>query len=131
MVAREAHNLEVGGSIPPPTTQLWLMVAPRETRTIRFALRVPKAKQTLNERGRKRSGQGHGFSTWTTTNYRSLTMLVLTRRTDERILVGENIVVEVLEVRGGNVRIGIKAPRNVRIDREELRMRRDIRDEPF
>ena len=58
-------------------------------------------------------------------------MLVLTRRTDERILVGENIVVEVLEVRGGNVRIGIKAPRNVRIDREELRMRRDIRNEPF
>lgn len=58
-------------------------------------------------------------------------MLVLTRRTDERILVGENIVVEVLEVRGGNVRIGIKAPRNVRIDREELRMRRDIRNESF
>jgi carbon storage regulator len=48
-------------------------------------------------------------------------MLVLTRRVDERIMIGDSITVTVLEVRGDSVRLGIDAPRDVEIVREELR----------
>ncbi|MBU6175129.1 MAG: carbon storage regulator CsrA [Planctomycetes bacterium] len=47
-------------------------------------------------------------------------MLVLTRKAGERILIANNIVVEVLEVQGNRVRIGIQAPSNVSILRQEL-----------
>ena len=47
-------------------------------------------------------------------------MLVLTRQTNERILIGEHIVIEVREVRGNQVRIGIEAPKDVPVVREEL-----------
>jgi carbon storage regulator CsrA len=47
-------------------------------------------------------------------------MLVLTRKAGERILIDNNIVVEVLEVQGNRVRIGIQAPRGVPILRQEL-----------
>jgi carbon storage regulator len=47
-------------------------------------------------------------------------MLVLTRQPDERILIGDDIVIEVREVRGNQIRIGIEAPPEVRILREEL-----------
>jgi carbon storage regulator len=47
-------------------------------------------------------------------------MLVLTRREGESIRLGEDIEIEVLEVRPGIVRLGIKAPRSVRVLRGEL-----------
>ena len=47
-------------------------------------------------------------------------MLVLTRRVNERILIGDNVTVTVLEVRGDQVRLGIDAPRDVEVLREEL-----------
>jgi len=47
-------------------------------------------------------------------------MLVLTRKAGEKILIGEDIVVTVLEVLGQRVRIGIEAPAEVTILREEL-----------
>lgn len=47
-------------------------------------------------------------------------MLVLTRRTGESIVIGNDIVVTVLEVRHDQVRIGIDAPRNVQVHREEV-----------
>jgi carbon storage regulator len=47
-------------------------------------------------------------------------MLVLTRRTGESIVIGDQIVVTVLEVRSDQVRIGIQAPRSVQIHREEV-----------
>lgn len=47
-------------------------------------------------------------------------MLVLTRRPGESIVVGENIVVTVIEIKGGQVRIGIDAPRDVDVYREEI-----------
>ncbi len=47
-------------------------------------------------------------------------MLVLTRRINERIVIGENIVVTVLEVHGDQVRIGIDAPREIKVFREEV-----------
>jgi carbon storage regulator len=47
-------------------------------------------------------------------------MLVLTRKAGERIVIDDNIVVEVLEVQGNRVRIGIQAPQGVTILRQEL-----------
>ena len=47
-------------------------------------------------------------------------MLVLTRKAGERIVIDNSIVVEVLEIQGNRVRIGIQAPSGVTILREEL-----------
>jgi carbon storage regulator len=47
-------------------------------------------------------------------------VLVLTRRSNQSIMIGTDIVVTVLEVRGEQVRIGIKAPREVEVHREEV-----------
>lgn len=59
-------------------------------------------------------------------------MLVLTRRANQSIMIGDDIVVTVLDVRGDQVRIGIKAPRSVGVHREEVfvALQRDgVRDE--
>lgn len=50
-------------------------------------------------------------------------MLVLTRNTGESIRIGDDIEISVAEVRGGSVRLSIKAPRDVRIYREEVYQR--------
>ena len=47
-------------------------------------------------------------------------MLVLTRKQNEGILIGSDIVVTVINVEGDKVRLGIEAPKNVRVIREEL-----------
>jgi carbon storage regulator len=47
-------------------------------------------------------------------------VLVLTRRPNQSIVIGGNIVVTVLEVRGDQVRLGIKAPRDVDVHRDEV-----------
>lgn len=47
-------------------------------------------------------------------------MLVLTRRTNESLIIGHDIVVTVLEIRGDTVRLGIRAPRDVSVHREEI-----------
>lgn len=47
-------------------------------------------------------------------------MLVLTRKAGERIVIGDDIVVTVLDVRGDSIRIGIDAPKGVKIQREEI-----------
>ncbi|HEX3802898.1 MAG TPA: carbon storage regulator CsrA [Solirubrobacteraceae bacterium] len=47
-------------------------------------------------------------------------MLRVTRRAGERVIVGGEVIIEVLEVRGATVRLGIEAPRSVSIYREEL-----------
>lgn len=47
-------------------------------------------------------------------------MLVLTRKPGERIVIAENIVVTVVEVKGDNIRIGIDAPREVKVYRGEI-----------
>jgi len=46
-------------------------------------------------------------------------MLILTRKKGESIAIGDNIQIQVLNVKGGQVRIGIDAPREVRVNREE------------
>jgi len=47
-------------------------------------------------------------------------VLVLTRRANQSIMIGHDIVVTVLEVRGDQVRLGIKAPRSIDVHREEI-----------
>ena len=47
-------------------------------------------------------------------------MLVLSRRVGESVVIGDDVVVSVLEVRGDVVRIGIDAPRHVQVRRQEL-----------
>jgi len=47
-------------------------------------------------------------------------MLVLTRKVNQSIIIGEGVEVVVLEVRGEQVRLGIKAPRDVTVHRKEI-----------
>jgi len=50
-------------------------------------------------------------------------MLILTRRVGETIKVGEDITVTVLGVKGNQVRVGVGAPRDVAVHREEIYQR--------
>lgn len=47
-------------------------------------------------------------------------MLILTRRPNEAVMIGAEIVVRVLSVKGNQVRIGIAAPKDIHVLREEL-----------
>jgi carbon storage regulator len=47
-------------------------------------------------------------------------MLVLTRKTGEGFVIGDNITITVLEIKGGGIRIGIDAPRDKKIYRQEV-----------
>ena len=47
-------------------------------------------------------------------------MLVLTRKTGEKIVIGDDITITILDVRGDGIRIGIDAPRGIKIQREEV-----------
>jgi carbon storage regulator len=47
-------------------------------------------------------------------------MLILTRRVGESLIIGDDVVVNVLGVKGNQVRIGVDAPKNVSVHREEI-----------
>jgi carbon storage regulator len=47
-------------------------------------------------------------------------MLILSRRLNEKIVIGDDIIVSVVEVRGDQVKLGIDAPRNVKVFRQEV-----------
>ena len=47
-------------------------------------------------------------------------MLVLTRRPKQQIMIGDEVVINIVEVQGDNVRIAIEAPRNMKIYRGEI-----------
>jgi carbon storage regulator len=47
-------------------------------------------------------------------------MLVLSRKKDEKIVIGDNITLMVIDIRGDKVRLGIEAPRDVTVHREEV-----------
>lgn len=47
-------------------------------------------------------------------------MLVLTRRSGESVMIGDDVVITVLEVRGDVIRLGIRAPRDIQVHREEI-----------
>jgi carbon storage regulator len=54
-------------------------------------------------------------------------MLILTRRVGETLMIGDEVTVTVLGVRGNQVRIGVSAPKDVTVHREEIYQR--IREE--
>ena len=47
-------------------------------------------------------------------------MLILTRRTGESIVIGDSVLVKVLGIRSGQVKLGIEAPKNLPVHREEI-----------
>ena len=47
-------------------------------------------------------------------------MLVLSRQRDESIIIGDNIVVTIVDIRGDKVRLGIEAPKEIAVLRKEL-----------
>ena len=58
-------------------------------------------------------------------------MLILTRRTGETVMIGKEVTVTVLGVKGNQVRIGINAPKHVAVHREEIydRIQREMAGE--
>ena len=55
-------------------------------------------------------------------------MLILTRREGESVLIGDDVTITVLRVKGNQVRLGVNAPKNVAVQREEIseRMRAEV-----
>lgn len=58
-------------------------------------------------------------------------MLILTRRIGESLMINDDVVVTVLGVRGHQVRIGIKAPKDVSVHREEIYNRIQQEKHPY
>ena len=58
-------------------------------------------------------------------------MLVLSRRVDESLLIDKDIKITVLDIKGGQVRLGITAPQSIKVNREEVfdRIQRDSSDQ--
>ncbi|REJ70197.1 MAG: carbon storage regulator [Proteobacteria bacterium] len=55
-------------------------------------------------------------------------MLILTRRVDESLVIGDNVTVTILGVKGNQVRIGVYAPSDVTVHREELAQKQDSQE---
>ena len=53
-------------------------------------------------------------------------MLVLTRKTNEEIIIGDNIRITIVEVAPGRVKIGVEAPKSVRVDRAEVHEKKKL-----
>lgn len=63
-------------------------------------------------------GQLHNITKPSRTKDR--TMLVLSRKKDEKIIIGDNIAIMIVDIQGDKVRLGIEAPRDVTVHREEV-----------
>jgi carbon storage regulator len=67
---------------------------------------------------RRGSCADDGTSNWNADKERN--MLILTRRVGETLMIGEDVTVTVLGVKGNQVRIGVNAPKDVAVHREEI-----------
>jgi len=47
-------------------------------------------------------------------------VLILTRRAGESVMIGEDVTVTVLRIKGNQVRLGVNAPKNISVQREEI-----------
>lgn len=47
-------------------------------------------------------------------------MLILSRKMNEKIMIGEDIVLSIIEIRGDQVKIGVEAPKSVKVFRQEV-----------
>jgi carbon storage regulator len=47
-------------------------------------------------------------------------MLILSRKTNEKIMIGDDISVSIIEIRGDQVRLGVDAPKSVKVFRQEV-----------
>jgi carbon storage regulator len=79
-------------------------------RTERIRPSNPLSLKAASQRERE-GGQAKG---------RSHTMLVLSRQRDESIIIGDNVVVTIVDIRGDKVRLGIEAPKEVPVHRQEV-----------
>lgn len=86
---------------------------------------VRTAQAGLNSVSRSMSGderlclsQLHNITNPSRTKDR--TMLVLSRKKDEKIIIGDNIAIMIVDIQGDKVRLGIEAPRDVTVHREEV-----------
>jgi carbon storage regulator len=52
-----------------------------------------------------------------------MTMLILTRKTGETLVIGDDIIITLLGIRGQQVRLGIQAPKDISVHREEIYLR--------
>ena len=59
-------------------------------------------------------------------------MLILTRRVGEKVMVGDDVKLIILGVKGNQVRVGIEAPKNIAVHREEIyeRIKREQQSQP-
>lgn len=95
-----AKMLGIGGPPAGRAGAIWVDVA-----TAEHARRSsPMLREVL--RGHAKEGSAH--------------MLVLTRTANQSIMIGHDVVVTVLEIRGDQVRLGIRAPRSIDVHREEV-----------
>lgn len=47
-------------------------------------------------------------------------MLILSRKTDQQIKIGDDITLTIIEIRGDQVKIGVEAPKNIKVFRQEV-----------
>lgn len=69
------------------------------------------------------AGDGIPQATILLTNEGGRTMLILTRRVSEALIIGDDITITVLSIKGHQVRLGINAPKKVPVHREEIYQR--------
>ena len=50
-------------------------------------------------------------------------MLILTRKVNEKIVIGDDVTITILAVKGNQIRIGIEAPKEIQVHREEIYQR--------
>jgi carbon storage regulator CsrA len=50
-------------------------------------------------------------------------MLILTRRIGEKLVIGDNVIITIMAAKGSQIRIGIEAPRDIQVHREEIYQR--------